>query len=240
MSDYLAILGRQPELSLVELESLLGAAAVVPFGSNTAVLSGAIDIDRLGGVIKTGVVIYRGPVAPVEVLPLDWEALRGERAGKLAFGLSYYGARATPRSVLATGLELKKQLKAAGPIRFIAPSAGGILSAAQLHHHRVLENGFELLVVVAGRELIVACTTGFQDIEAYSARDYGRPARSAKVGMLPPKLAQILVNTTHAATVVDPFCGTGVVLQEALLLGRPAIGSDAAALAAFAEQRRWV
>jgi len=46
------------------------------------------------------------------------------------------------------------------------------------------------------------------------------------VGMLPPKLAQVLVNTTAAPLVADPFCGTGVVLQEALLLGRQAYGSD--------------
>jgi tRNA G10 N-methylase Trm11 len=46
--------------------------------------------------------------------------------------------------------------------------------------------------------------------------------------MLPPKLAQVLVNTAGAGTVVDPFCGTGVILQEALLLGAKAWGSDAA------------
>jgi len=44
--------------------------------------------------------------------------------------------------------------------------------------------------------------------------------------MLPPKLAQILVNSVQAQTVYDPFCGTGVIPQEALLLGRTASGSD--------------
>jgi tRNA (guanine10-N2)-dimethyltransferase len=71
---------------------------------------------------------------------------------------------------------------------------------------------------------------GVQDIEAYARRDQARPARDAKVGMLPPKLAQILINLCGAlkpgATVLDPFCGTGVVLQEALLMGYSVYGTD--------------
>jgi tRNA (guanine10-N2)-dimethyltransferase len=47
--------------------------------------------------------------------------------------------------------------------------------------------------------------------------------------MLPPKLAQIIINLAKpgaGSTVLDPFCGTGVVLQEALLMGRYAYGTD--------------
>ena len=71
---------------------------------------------------------------------------------------------------------------------------------------------------------------GVQDIEAYARRDQARPARDAKVGMLPPKLAQILINLCGPlepnSVVLDPFCGTGVVLQEALLMGYQAYGTD--------------
>jgi tRNA G10 N-methylase Trm11 len=73
-----------------------------------------------------------------------------------------------------------------------------------------------------------------QDIEAYAARDQARPKRDARVGMLPPKLAQIIVNLaagkltadSKQLTLLDPFCGTGVVLQEALLMGYSAYGTD--------------
>jgi tRNA (guanine10-N2)-dimethyltransferase len=71
---------------------------------------------------------------------------------------------------------------------------------------------------------------GVQDIDAYTRRDQARPARDAKVGMLPPKLAQILINLCgplkSGACVLDPFCGTGVVLQEAILMGYRAYGTD--------------
>ena len=69
-----------------------------------------------------------------------------------------------------------------------------------------------------------------QDIDSYTRRDQARPARDAKVGMLPPKLAQILINLCGPlppnSTILDPFCGTGVVLQEALLMGYRAYGTD--------------
>jgi tRNA G10 N-methylase Trm11 len=51
--------------------------------------------------------------------------------------------------------------------------------------------------------------------------------------MLPPKLAQAIVNLAAATLqasaqhiVLDPFCGTGVVLQEASLMGFGVYGTD--------------
>jgi len=68
-----------------------------------------------------------------------------------------------------------------------------------------------------------------QDIDSYTDRDRMRPMRDSKVGMLPPKLAQTMINLADpepGSTVLDPFCGTGVVLQEALLMGFGAYGTD--------------
>ncbi|MBW4061888.1 hypothetical protein HJC99_04940 [Candidatus Saccharibacteria bacterium] len=226
-TTHLAILGRQPELGLLELESLLGADNITLFGKKASLFSGDVSINRLGGVIKIGDVLYSGPTIDVLEAPIDWLGLgRGER--KTTFGLSFYGPSVNPRLVLATGLELKKRLRQAGPVRLVSPTTGTDLTAAQLHHNNVLGEGFELMVMVSGSQMVVARTTAVQDIDAYAARDHARPARSAKVGMLPPKLAQVLLNTTSAPVIIDPFCGTGVVLQEALLTDRSAYGSDLA------------
>lgn len=237
---YLAILGRQPELGLVELESLLGAVAIRPWGRH-AVVNQPLELGRLGGVIKYGEVIYEGTAADLLGLEFDWAALVGS-GGKRRVALSYYGVRVTVRSVLATGLELKKRLRGSTSLRLIAPTAGSEVSAAQLRHNDVLEHGVELLVAINGQQMVVARTLAVQDIDWYARRDYGRPARSAKVGMLPPKLAQILINTTPEGPVADPFCGTGVVLQEARLLGRRATGSDIAAdmIAATEQNMAWL
>ena len=51
--------------------------------------------------------------------------------------------------------------------------------------------------------------------------------------MLPPKLAQTMINLARGAcqltrptNLLDPFCGTGVILQEAGLMGLTTYGSD--------------
>lgn len=223
---YLAILGRQPELGLVELESLYGKA-VEPFGAQTALLSQPLQVDRLGGTIKVGEVLWEGDKQPLDALPLETQTLP-RRDSKTSFGISVYGGRYATKDVLRAGLTLKKALKDGGSVRFVAPTKGTMLDAAQVSHNKLIEDGFELIIVIHNDHMVIARTTGIQNIAWYSKRDYDRPARSAKVGMLPPKLAQILINTTKAPSVYDPFCGTGVVLQEALLLGRAAGGSDLA------------
>lgn len=93
-------------------------------------------------------------------------------------------------------------------------------------------------MVVKGRsgKIIIAESTGTQNITALARRDQERPARDAFVGMLPPKLAQIMINLSgiradaavDTPRVLDPFCGTGVVLQEAALLGYAVYGTDLA------------
>lgn len=226
----------------MELESRLGAEVVEPYGNQTALLSGEIDINSLGGVQKLGRILYDGPAVGIRPMPIDRAELPVLPDGKTPFAISTYGLKATAAFVVAAGIELKKALKDHGSMRFVAPGEKTVTSAAQLKHNKVLERGFELLVVVAKQRMIIAQTVGIQDIDWYSRRDYERPARSAKVGMLPPKLAQVLINTTQAPLVVDPFCGTGVVLQEALLLGRTAVGSDLASemVAASRENLEWL
>ncbi|MDH5696785.1 MAG: site-specific DNA-methyltransferase, partial [Dehalococcoidia bacterium] len=46
--------------------------------------------------------------------------------------------------------------------------------------------------------------------------------------MMAPPIARRLIGelTNHGDTVLDPFCGSGTVLAEAILLGRRAIGYD--------------
>ncbi len=236
---YIAILGRQPEFGLVELESLLGPEAINPYGRQGVRLARQVEVSRLGGVVKLGRILYDGPAADIRSMPIDLAQLpRAE--SKTPFAISVYGVKAAPRFVVAAGIALKKSL--GGSVRFVAPGEGLVATAAQLKHNKILERGFELLVVVAQQRMVIAQTLAVQDIDWYARRDYDRPARSASVGMLPPKLAQVLVNTTHAPMVMDPFCGTGVVLQEALLLGRTALGSDLAPemVAASRQNLEWL
>ncbi|HKU18253.1 MAG TPA: DNA methyltransferase [Candidatus Saccharimonadales bacterium] len=238
----LFVLGRQPAIGRAELESLFGSAHVAVAGEN-AVLSDLapanIPFERLGGTVKLARVV-------TTIAKNDWRTLQAEltRAalqlaedtleGKIQLGLSMYGIHTSPRQLVAAGLEIKKHLRGRGYSVRLVPNKEQALSSAQvLHNHLTEERGIELLAASAGNKVIIARSTRVQDINAYAARDQNRPKRDAFVGMLPPKLAQTIVNLATAAAapnedtvVLDPFCGTGVVLQEALLMGYGGYGTD--------------
>ncbi len=102
-----------------------------------------------------------------------------------------------------------------------------------LHNKLTGEKGLEIILTTDGKNTVVAKCLEVQDINSYTLRDRSRPKRDSKAGMLPPKLAQIIINlaTGNTApsgklTVLDPFCGTGVTLIEANLMGFSSLGSD--------------
>ena len=85
-------------------------------------------------------------------------------------------------------------------------------------------------MIQKGSKILIGKTGAVQDFKALSFRDYDRPARDSKSGMLPPKLAQILINLSGGETedvILDPFCGSGTVVMEAALIGyKNILGSD--------------
>jgi tRNA G10 N-methylase Trm11 len=238
----LFILGRTPGIARAELESLYGAEHLVAC-ADYAVLSDLntrdIAFARLGGTVKLANVLG-------VVKTHDWRTVQKELTsqaialaqdlaeGKVQLGISVYGLRANPRQLMGAGLEMKKSLRAHGYSVRLVPNQEPALSSAQvLHNHLTGERGIELIAVQHGNETILARAVNVQDINAYAARDQGRPKRDAFVGMLPPKLAQTIVNLgvgslppSHETLVLDPFCGTGVVLQEAALMGYGMYGTD--------------
>lgn len=230
---FLTILGNHPELSLAELESLFGASSLSMFSNETALLDVETppEIARLGGTMKIAEVI--------ETLEsTNWQDISRQlpkiienyinQDGKIQLGFSVYGNVGT-RQVLVSALNVKKHLKNVGYSVRITPNKDPVLSAASVKHNKLLVSGYEILVAIGKNSSVIARTLAVQDVDAYAERDHGRPKRDARVGMLPPKLAQIMINLAcpdTGATVYDPFCGTGVVLQEASLLGFQVSGTD--------------
>lgn len=234
---YIAILGRQPALGIAELEQLYGTDTVRWFSDTSATIdSPAFDFERLGGAQKAGRVMYtlHGDWHQVsrQIIAEYAQSWRG-RDGKITLGISAYGFTASARDIQKTGIILKGKLKNAGVSLRLIPNSEPALNTAASHHNKLglADNKVELLVVRAGNgRVIVAESVGAQNITALAARDQARPKTDAFVGMLPPKLARSMVNlaglSDPTARVLDPFCGTGVVLQEAALLGYQVYGTD--------------
>jgi len=254
----LLILGRQPELGLAELESLYGPENVQPL-SKEAVL---VDIDssllafkRLGGSLKLAKLL-------TDLGSTQWRDIeeylinhglshsKNIGSGKMTIGLSLYGFNLGVRSISASSLKIKRALQKTGRSVRLVPNKNEELNTAQVIHNKLTsDRSMELLVIKTSNKTFIAQTVMVQDIKAYSRRDQARPNRDSRVGMLPPKLAQIIINLASGRltenklkpidqvasrqealkinqTVLDPFCGSGVILQEAVLMGYEIIGSD--------------
>lgn len=245
----LLVLGRQPALGLAELESLYGAEHLrpLPGAALLDVPAEEINFKRLGGTIKVARLLttlpsnrWEGAYKYLsENIPKHLAHMPG---GTFTLGVSVYGLDVNVRKLNADLLSLKKIIKSSGRSVRIVPNKTLELNSAQVLYNKLTHRGaWELLLFCSGSQTYLAQTLFVQDIEAYAARDQARPKRDAQVGMLPPKLAQILINLSVPAVdskqltvdskprpvrILDPFCGTGVVLQEALLMGYHVIGTD--------------
>lgn len=153
------------------------------------------------------------------------------------FGLSVYGAGGKFQKLNETffeapkvAREIKTKLAESGIESNYLSVKQRALSSVMVDQRGLLTKGFELVLGVGENEIYAGKTLAVQDYEGYSSRDYGRPARDAKSGMIPPKLAKMMVNLTlkdKDKLMLDPFCGSGTMLQEMVMLGfKKLIGSD--------------
>ena len=257
----LLVLGRQPELGLAELESLYGPDKLTPLPPSSVILDVdpcLLAFDRLGGSVKFCKVLTELDTAKwseIErfLIKVSPDHSKSMPQGKMLLGISAHGFTLTPKQVQRTGLAIKQAIRKTGRSVRVVPNVEIELSSAQVHHNRLTsQNGWELVIVKAGTKTVIAQTVKVQDIGAYARRDQARPARDAKVGMLPPKLAQVIINLAVGRLpeesirsicetppdqpipamhykdnlVLDPFCGSGVILQESVIMGYDCIGSD--------------
>lgn len=259
--QYFFVLGRHPELSKAEIHSVLShdrneydvrvAHGVVLIVDAEKPLDFSVLARRLGGVTKMGEVIHEIPIAGSRMdaisqylgtLDADAVFAPGRNGSRTEFGFSVYSLTSdtvpyrTAKHLEREGIRLKKRLKETRghAIRFVT-SRHHDLSSVVIGENHLLETGGDLCFFLAEETVVVGRTRAIQPYAEYSARDYGRPERDARSGMLPPKLAQMMVNLAGAprdATVLDPFCGSGTIPQEALLLGYShVIASDISAAA---------
>jgi tRNA G10 N-methylase Trm11 len=156
---------------------------------------------------------------------------------KLFFGVSIYSAENPLRPLSGiiqrfVGSAIKDELKGYGKkSKFMGFSKDR--HSAQLSHIEVLkknlvENKAEILLCIGKEESWVAQTIAVHNPFEFQKRDVYKPVQRKIFGM-PPRLARIMVNLSACApgkVLLDPFCGVGTVLQEALLERANVVGVD--------------
>ncbi|MBD3327724.1 hypothetical protein GF340_00290 [Candidatus Peregrinibacteria bacterium] len=244
MNLYAFTLGRKHLISIAELAHVIkDQGRIVDIQTETLIvdLTRPIEnpqtfLDQLGGSIKLIQItkdLNGNPPQLADEIRDHFLASINHDDTKLIYGLSLYNFAQSSKNLLKNSLIfLKKNLsKEKIKSRFINKDFKN-LTCTQLHHEKVLQNGLDFSIIKTAKTVYMGHTVAYQNFESYSKRDYNRPARDAKVGMLPPKLAQIMLNLAdlrrphEKKTIFDPFCGLGTIINEATLMGFNCVGSD--------------
>ncbi|MBD3156730.1 hypothetical protein GF369_02780 [Candidatus Peregrinibacteria bacterium] len=233
MHRYLFLLGRQSKLSVAELEAVVGKGTVM--GEFYVIerkekIADPIELQNmLGGTIKIAKVIAEETSLPaIQDRCVDY--LNEHEEGKVIFAINMYHFAQSFKKELKNILKtVKRRLKKQGKGARFVNKPGQNVRSVTIHEEHLCQKGTDMTIVKDNQSYLLAYTLSVQQFKQYSFRDYKRPARDAKSGMLPPKLAQIMINIAckkALSVVYDPFCGSGTVLMEALLQGHQVLGSD--------------
>lgn len=245
MSKYIFFLGHQPHLSTAELEAVFGADSIIEIKKNYAVLK-LVDepnIDHLGGTTKISKVFKTEDLQQdvnAQLLELLFTQISDQKTGKLRLGTSVYSGKNIAQLNIKVIREILEKLRKKAEkdlpglnLRTVEPKESTLNAAQIIHGDLLKKNGISFDILISEQEVILAQTVQVPNLKKYTLRDYGKPKPSGKNGMLPPKLAQIMINLSGAKvskdsrdTILDPFCGSGTVLQEAMLIGIDSIGTD--------------
>lgn len=256
MYTHVVFLGRETDLAFAELAVTLKAIGLAEPKRIPHVSAALVQIsddqalqlqNDLGGITKIARIITELASTSNEEEILHaiqsfvdrFASTQIKRKSKITFSISVLSKN---NEVGIAGLTIKKvnevvkdYLENIGySSRFVLGSATG-LSSVQFTTQNIAKKGFELVILAMPETVVLGQTITVQDYRTWQHRDYGRPFSDPKRGMLPPKLARMMVNIAKSlysasgkapSTLLDPFCGEGTILQEALFLGLSVYGSD--------------
>jgi tRNA G10 N-methylase Trm11 len=237
---YFFVLGNNTTLSLAEIFSVLKIRKHQLLSPDFFLaeidedLSEENLISRLGGTIKAGRILAELPANIKGELEKEAKkillAKKSQAAdSKFNYGISVYGEKLVDSKKI--GLSLKKNFQEQGISARFVVSREKTLSSVVVSQNKLLKKGLELIIAGDNNYWYLGETRAVQPFKDLSRRDYGRPARDDLSGMIPPKLAQIMINLAKlndfSAKIADPFCGSGTILTEAMIMGyRSFCGSD--------------
>jgi tRNA (guanine10-N2)-dimethyltransferase len=243
---YFFILGHNPTLSIAEIFSLfkenLSSENIVKLSEEVLILKTKEKIEpeklqkKLGGTIKIGEIIFNGQEFKIDLFLK--EILKKSKIGKkIPFGFSLYKLNRSANlkkfypEIKSLSLEIKKKLKENGISSRWVTSKEEKLSSATLFKNKLINQGIEFCLFIESEKIIyVGKTLTYQEFKEYEFYDICRPIRTIEKGLIPPKLAKIMINLSQIPlneTILDPFCGVGTILQTALLMGyKKVIGTD--------------
>ena len=210
-------LWREFRLSIAEILAVFNNIEIVNYTSDFLIISWVSKeyilkkSNNLGGVIKIM------DIFSLEKISFEEQIL--DFASGTDWKFKYWITSLWDKLNLKTTLlNLKKELKKSGiSSRFVNKDFKGLNTATILWENLLKRETDFSLLKNKSKEFLWK-TIWIQDINAYSKRDYAK-SRDMQIGMLPPKLSQMMINLSEwITTIYDPFVWLWTILIEANLM----------------------
>ena len=220
-------LWREFKLSLAEIFWFFPNAKIEYISDKILILEGMSHTEirdyssRCGGVIKIFEIekdFRNYTLSTLQLLAFE-EISKTKDSGKIKYGVNFFWAN--PPNHRAFLPRLKDKFKEASlSSRFLNQDFKN-LSSAIILWEKLVKSKSDVNFVFATQRVYFGTTIWVQDINAYSKRDFWKK-RDMEIGMLPPKLAQTMINLATGSKrffqLYDPFCGLWTLLIESILM----------------------
>jgi tRNA G10 N-methylase Trm11 len=192
--------------------------------------------EQLGGIVKISLILDKKTTNGFnEEVLLEWlNKNKKATVDKYFFGISLISdnkINERKKIVERSGLTWKKLLKEEKiSSRFVIDKNLELSSVTVTKNKLLSDQGQEFYLIFVGPDVHLSTALSCQNFSDYSFRDFSRPGRDQFSGMIPPKLARMMINIScikKDAVLLDAFCGSGTIITEAMLMGyKNLIGSD--------------
>lgn len=244
MMKYLFILGRNPELSKAEIFSYFERENIQVNHSKTNLNGLLIELSEkqekkldlkkilseLGGTVAAGRVLLSGKIDSL-VAEIEKKTIYFGRDNKVIYSVLNFGPEDDLLVILNS---MKENFKKDGlKARYKGVSGTMKMQTGEVVHGSptkimLRDMNYFLFVDSDSGNLSFGYLEECYDVEDAEKKDMEKPYRRESLA-ISPRLARILVNLSQTRTgdvLLDPFCGIGVILGEALLRGIDVIGVD--------------
>jgi tRNA G10 N-methylase Trm11 len=222
---YLFILGRNVELSVAEVKSFCNRFEikiineVLKKNGFFIEIEGKLPektIDYLGGVISIG-----EGLSSVENASLDKKEIYFGEKNNINYALWNFSSKGEEIKKYLKERFKKEKLKAVfKPMSDFLEMQGG--ESFKIPSSKRIDEEYFVFNNEFGR---ITQKSDYEDIER---RDMEKPVRRSSLA-ISPRLAKIMINLSEikeGGKLLDPFCGIGTILQEALLQNLKVVGVD--------------
>jgi tRNA G10 N-methylase Trm11 len=213
------------------------------------------DIEHLGGTLKIGKVTSTIDTKTLERAYTKKDKTAKEKieatfssndiidemlstnSSKLVFGVSIYCSGRALRNISrfmhhSIGNIIKHELSTRGKksrfLGFPKQREQPQLTHVEVLKKNLVKNSAEVLLCIDEKQIWISKTIAVHNPFEFQKRDISRPVQR-RIFAMPPRLAKIMINLASCeagSTLLDPFCGIGTILQEALLANAKVIGLD--------------